>query len=80
MLRCTVIVNGDHCVQTFTLVTLTYGDFMSKHHAVKAWKDMETKLHFIHQHQMLVSGHCNTPATLFLGKNPQYPHWTETWK
>jgi hypothetical protein len=52
---------------------------MSKH-AVKSWKDMDAKLHFIHQHQMLVSGHFITLATLFSGKNPQYPHWTETWK
>jgi len=46
MLWRTVIVDGDHCVQMFTLVTLTKRDFMSKHHVVKAWRDMETKLHF----------------------------------
>lgn len=35
------------------------------------------KTEFLQQHQMLVSGHCNTPATLFPGNNPQYPHWTQ---
>jgi hypothetical protein len=53
---------------------------MSKQHVVKAWKDMETKLHFKHHHQMLVTGHSNTPAILFPGKSPQYPHWIESWK